>query len=516
MSRCSRCVVGFVAALFVAVAGLALPALARNPCADGGSPRPVTVEGPAAEGGITGTGHGPTVEGGIGGTGHAPREGGIGGTGILPADTGIVGTVTGFGSICVQGIEIHCEADTVIEVDGRSATADDLAVGQVVEVVAAGFGDEVTAHRIVVRHELSGPVTDVDAAANRLFVLGQPVALSETTRTLAEGEEVAAEARAFAPGSFVDVSGMRRADGTLVASRISVVPERVAVNVSGSVQRRLDGSLAVGGTPIRAGDDAVDFDAGAYVRVRGSWNGKSVAVADSTVIPALPFEGRVRRLELEGYLYQRQERQIRVGPWTIELAEGAAREFDKQPVAIDKRVQMNLSITADRRLLAERLGPARPLIRPVPMRPRERVGPEDTTRGGRGVPGDDRPAAQPPRPGVDATQRGSDTKARPPLVAPRPPAGGDVPRPQGVVRPEAPARPQRPNRVDRVEPPVRPERPDVPERPDIPDRPDVPDRPDRPERPEKPHRPDRLQPPDRPRPPARPDFPRRGLPLSRR
>ena len=82
------------------------PSVAGN-CDDGGRPYP-------DEGGIGGTGARPSSpeEGGIGGTATRPSapddEGGIGGTGIaVQGDTGIIGTITGFGSICVGGVEIH-------------------------------------------------------------------------------------------------------------------------------------------------------------------------------------------------------------------------------------------------------------------------------------------------------------------------------------------------------------------------------------------------------------------------
>src|SRR6185369_3233583 len=86
--------------------------------------------------GLGGTG---VASGGIGGTGI--RTGGIGGTGISNGGiggTGIVGVITGFASICVNGVEVHYGADTPVLADGRQAQAGDLAVGQVVAVSASG------------------------------------------------------------------------------------------------------------------------------------------------------------------------------------------------------------------------------------------------------------------------------------------------------------------------------------------------------------------------------------------
>ena len=70
------------------------------------------------DGGTGGTGN---PEGGIGGTGNVANDGGIGGTGII-------GIITGFASICVNGVEIHYDINTPVSVDGQLSIARDLAV----------------------------------------------------------------------------------------------------------------------------------------------------------------------------------------------------------------------------------------------------------------------------------------------------------------------------------------------------------------------------------------------------
>src|SRR5262249_8334346 len=143
MSRSSRAPSRLLLALATLLTLLAVgrPALANN-CANGGGARP-------DEGGIGGTGMHPA----------APHDA-DGGTGIsAPRDSGVIGTITGFGSICVGGLEIHYAADTPVQKDGRTASPGELAVGEVVEVVASGNGDERRAEQITVRSILSGPVT---------------------------------------------------------------------------------------------------------------------------------------------------------------------------------------------------------------------------------------------------------------------------------------------------------------------------------------------------------------------
>src|SRR5690349_21550179 len=66
-------------------------------------------------GGIGGTG---AVAGGVGGTGIGSESdnGGIGGTGI-------VGTITGFASICVNGLEVHFNNDVPVSENGIATTS---------------------------------------------------------------------------------------------------------------------------------------------------------------------------------------------------------------------------------------------------------------------------------------------------------------------------------------------------------------------------------------------------------
>ncbi len=62
--------------------------------------------------------------------------------------TGIIGTITGFASICVNGVEVHYDNNTLVTVDGRLSFVRELAVGQVVVTRALGIGQEVAAKHI--------------------------------------------------------------------------------------------------------------------------------------------------------------------------------------------------------------------------------------------------------------------------------------------------------------------------------------------------------------------------------
>ena len=63
--------------------------------------------------------------GGVGGTGAVAGRPGLGGTGISEGGiggTGIVGVITGFASICVNGVEVHFDASAVGQTPTREVT----------------------------------------------------------------------------------------------------------------------------------------------------------------------------------------------------------------------------------------------------------------------------------------------------------------------------------------------------------------------------------------------------------
>jgi len=442
-------------ALFLCVApGFA----AANNCVDGGRPRP--------------------DDGGIGGTGARPSapddEGGIGGTGIsLGSDTGIIGTITGFASVCVGGAEVRYAADTIVDVDGKRTTPADLAVGQVVEVTASGTGSELLAQHITVRHLVSGPVTRVDTDRNTIEVIGQTVELSSSTRTGGGSDQYAAGATAFPVNAAVQVSGMRRSDGVVVASRVTATEPGEVAQLTGAVMKLESGALAIAGTPVRI-DTGEQPAVGDEVHVTGRWDGSALVAQSVESLPRIPFDGHVRRLDLEGYAMRSTAGQLWVGPFAVALSPGASSNVPQLP-APDTRVRIQ-AVVRDRQVIVERLG----VIGDLPTLPPQ---PDRELRGSRAFgPNDGGHASGEPAP-FDQPRTGEHGEAGPPLrdgmMAPQVPdaAGFGAParpdRPDRPAPPQFPDRPQLPDRPARPEPPARPDRPQLPERPARPERPDI-------------------------------------------
>jgi hypothetical protein len=156
---------------------------------------------------------------------------GIEGTG----DTVSAGTVSGFGSIYVNGVRYDTSKAAVTINKDRFATEDALKLGMVVRVEGK-IRDEAesgVAERVVYDRVLLGPVTDVTQPGARkvLTVLGQTVVVAE---------DIAFSGTDFATlglGQVVEVSGLGDDSGRIVATRVEAVATASSVwDVEGQLQ----------------------------------------------------------------------------------------------------------------------------------------------------------------------------------------------------------------------------------------------------------------------------------------
>uniref|UniRef100_A0A9E7ZL26 DUF5666 domain-containing protein n=1 Tax=Bosea sp. NBC_00436 TaxID=2969620 RepID=A0A9E7ZL26_9HYPH len=181
-----------------------------------------------------------------------PREVGIGGTGFAPegnagsdrgiGGTGFVGTIQRFGSIIVNDSRIAYPQDVPVTIDGLARSARDLCIGHVVRVVARPDDSGLVTNTIAVEREVVGPVTAV--YRDGIDVLGQPVQT-----------QPGQQSQGWRKGERVAVSGLRRVDGTIVASLVERAGEGVE-RVVGIVEKDDDG-LWIGGLQLLGVDEAI-------------------------------------------------------------------------------------------------------------------------------------------------------------------------------------------------------------------------------------------------------------------
>ncbi|MDH3684945.1 MAG: DUF5666 domain-containing protein [Myxococcales bacterium] len=269
--------------------------------------------------GVGGTGRGTPHEG-VGGTGRGTPHEGVGGTGRSGGvgGTGIYGTITGFGSICVNGERVHYDDDVPVERGEDHRTASDLAIGQRVWVVAQEEEGELRAESIEIVPAVQGRVGEWDAAVERFQVDGRWIWLTdETTLVDSAGRPIEREAL---EGQVVTAFGLDDPAGDLIATRVEL------------------------------------FGAGAYESLSPRKHED-------------PFAQRpdLSTVSVEGYVLDRAEGRVKVGPVWVALPDGGIELKD------GARLWLRGSITRERLIRPERLQvrPSRPArVRPdVALRP---------------------------------------------------------------------------------------------------------------------------------------------------
>ncbi len=217
--------------------------------------------------------------------------GGMGGTGIV-ADARrsigtVIGTVTRFGSICVNGIEIEFNDGVPITVRGERATAAAIGLGQVVRVATDLKTGHPVARSIATEDAVSGPVTTRDTASQTFAVMGRAVRMGRDSMVALSGPIVPDI------GTHVTVSGIAQPDGTVVASRLEYRDPQTDVHVTGLV-RDFDGEyIDVDGVMVHLpdGDDGRRYAAGAEVSVSGKWQNDELQAVAVTRDPMTPGPG---------------------------------------------------------------------------------------------------------------------------------------------------------------------------------------------------------------------------------
>lgn len=214
---------------------------------------------------------------------------GLGGTGISGGQdqglggTGIVGVIQRFGSIVVNGERVSYAANVPVRIDGEPATAAALRIGQVARVRAERQANgTLTTRAIDISSEVAGPIQAVKPG--EFTVLGQTVISTEQGPWRRVGAEVS-------------VFGLRRTDGTVVASLVAA-RRAGAARVRGVLTRDASGGLRIGALPVTGADPAL---AGRRVQLEGRAVQGTLQVARAKADDLSDLAG-VSRLLIEGYV----------------------------------------------------------------------------------------------------------------------------------------------------------------------------------------------------------------------
>lgn len=190
----------------------------------------------------------------------------------------VVGTITGFGSVIVNGIKFDDSAATVT-MDGAVASRDRLRVGMVVQIRGRIHSDGTTGVAQSIRYDdcAEGPITAINRLQNTLTVMGQTVHVDDDTEF--DGVTLR-DMNSFAIGDLIEVSCLQDpANNRWQAKRIehkgTFANGTSEVEAKGTVSRLnlAAGTCNVGGLAVNfAGIPAAD-------RPAGLANGMNVEVA---------------------------------------------------------------------------------------------------------------------------------------------------------------------------------------------------------------------------------------------
>lgn len=227
-------------------------------------------------------------------TGLLVACGGGGGGGIASSGITASGTITGFGSIFVNGIEFETGSSN-ITLDDNPGFESDLQLGMVVRVTGTvnADGRTGTATTVVFDDEVQGPISSVpadptgDGQQLQFTVLGVTVIADRTSTVFDNGVSFST----LAQGNFVEVSGLVGQGGVLNATRIEgkgaftpgvseVELKGVATNVAGTTFTLGSFTVDTSGADLSGVPGGV-VTSNMEVEVKGTLNGTSI---DATIV----------------------------------------------------------------------------------------------------------------------------------------------------------------------------------------------------------------------------------------
>lgn len=234
---------------------------------------------------------------------------GSGGTGSFA-----LGTITGFGSIVVNGVHYDESGALITDAAGQAGTISALKLGMVVEVDASAIQADAatgrrhaTAYSIRYGSEIEGPVESIDAAAGEFLVLGQIVQVDAAT---VFDDALRGGLAALRAGDIVEISGYARGDGRYRATRIDREDDTqdgyelhgpIASQDVATRTLRIGGALidtsAIGTVPALAIGEFVRVELATGIAPDGRWIATRMTVGALGTAPHDLDEG-----EIEGYV----------------------------------------------------------------------------------------------------------------------------------------------------------------------------------------------------------------------
>jgi len=243
---------------------------------------------------------------------------GIGGSGYISS-----GSVTGFGSVFVNGVEFET-SNTIFDIDDSgSGSQDDLAIGMIVTVNGTVNADGITgtATSISFDDQLQGPVSNITAVIddpdeeNRSFtILGTTVRINAINTVFDVSSTIPGTAFSFnsiKDGNSVEVSGFFNTAGELIATRVELKATSFStsniVELKGKIANLVSGTFTVNGITVDATSAQIDDLPGGLindtlVEVKGTCSDSACSTLSATRVEGQSGFDDADKISVEGLI----------------------------------------------------------------------------------------------------------------------------------------------------------------------------------------------------------------------
>jgi hypothetical protein len=200
------------------------------------------------------------------------------------------GTVTGFGSIFVNGVEFETDsAEFDIDEDASGSSQDDLDVGDTVIVTFDPAAAGSVAQTVFSDEAVEGPIDSINAPDCGLVVAGQCVLIDAGTSF--DDSIPTASIDGLNPGDFVEVSGLFDSSDGVSLDRIRATRIELKPSVPGEVEVHGEVSaLNAGNMTFMINDLEVDFGAVPAI-IDDDFPGMTFANGDFVEVKGTNFDG---------------------------------------------------------------------------------------------------------------------------------------------------------------------------------------------------------------------------------
>lgn len=275
-----------------------------------------------------------------------------------------VGTISGFGSVIVNGVRYNTSGAT-ITVDGSPGSESDLAVGQVVAVRGTLDTGGTTGVALSIDFDdiVEGTVDSIDLAAETLTVLGQLIRTDADTSF--DDSFSPASLAGVNVGDTVEISGFILADGSINATRLSREQPGGELEVTGVVANVTADTFEINGLVVDySGAMLEDFPNGTIENGQPvEAKGQSLGAAGELIATRVEYEGieigddTIDQVEIEGFV----TRFVSASDFDIEgvpVTTNAQTQFENgssADLALDAKLEVEGSFNASGILVADKI-----------------------------------------------------------------------------------------------------------------------------------------------------------------